>query len=381
MNEIVLSKTDELVMKLLHYFIIEQGYTPIILHGVQNEIWLENLGEEYKIVRIVSNYIHNDEQFTYDLFKTQHVMKKIKRKTLSLHMNTLSIFVNLGENVKRVKEINHFNTISCIELTKLEDLEENKLLKEKFPSIMKENNFKEKGAELFMKLTIDINKKSEQEAQKNEAIFAKKKPIITYFLLIIHLLFFLLIHFNIDILEKTVLVSKENIGVEYFRIFTNIFIHYNVWHFLFNSYALYIVGAELESLIGKVRFVAVYLISGIAGSLLTMAFLGENGVALGATGAIFGLLGSLLYFGYYYRVYLSTIVKSQIIPLILFAFLFAFLFPGIELAGQIGGLVAGVLGTIALGIPYKTTTFEKINGGIVLFIYLCFLSFLALVGM
>lgn len=380
MNEIVLSKTDELVMKLLHYFIIEQNYTPIILHGVQNEIWLENLGEEYKVVRIVSNYIHNDEQFTYDLFKTQHVMKKIKRKTLSLHMNTLSIFVNLGENVKSVEKANHFRAISCIELTKLEDLEKNELLKEKFPSIMKENNFKEKGAELFMKLTIDINKKSEQEAQKNETIFAKKTPIITYFLLIVHLIFFLLVHFNTDILEKMILVSKENLSMEYFRIFTNIFVHYNMWHFLFNSYVLYIIGSELESLIGKGKFITVYCISGIASSLFMMAFLGENSAVLGATGAIFGLLGSLLYFGYYYRVYLGTIVKSQIIPLILFSILFTLLFGETNFIGQIGGIVAGVFATMTLGIPYKTTTFERVNGGIVLFIYLCFLSFLALVG-
>ncbi len=380
MSEIVMSKTDELVMKLLHYFIIEEGYTPIILHGVQNEIWLENLGEEYKIVRIVSNYIHNDEQFTYDLFKTNHVMKKIKRKTFSFDMNALSIFVNLGENVKKIKEENHFHKISCVELTKIDDLSANTLLKEKFPSIIKENNFKEKGAELFMKLTMDINAKSEKEAAKNEAVFSKKKAIVTYILLAIHFFLFFLGHINIDILENIILVGKENIGTEYYRIFTNIFAHYSVWHFLFNCYALYVIGSELESLIGKIKFFIIYLVSGIAGSLLSMAFLGDMELALGATGSIFGILGSILYFGYYYRVYLATIVRSQIIPLILVNLFLSILVPEMGFAAEVGGLVAGVFTTMALGIQYKTTTFEKINGCIVLFIYLVFLGFLAFIG-
>lgn len=62
---------DVLVMKLLHYFITEENYNPVVLRGVQNEIWLENMNSNYKIVRIVSNYIHNNEQLSFDIFKTK----------------------------------------------------------------------------------------------------------------------------------------------------------------------------------------------------------------------------------------------------------------------------------------------------------------------
>ena len=58
MDEIVIDKNDEIVMKLLHYFITEKNYSPIILHGAKNEIWLENMdANSYEIVRIVTNYI------------------------------------------------------------------------------------------------------------------------------------------------------------------------------------------------------------------------------------------------------------------------------------------------------------------------------------
>lgn len=58
-------------MKLLHYFITEKNYNPIILQGAEDEIWLENLKSDYKVVRIVSNHIHNDEQLDFDLRRTK----------------------------------------------------------------------------------------------------------------------------------------------------------------------------------------------------------------------------------------------------------------------------------------------------------------------
>ena len=76
-EEQLLDSKNMLVMKLLHYFIIDKNYNPIILQGAENEIWLENMNEDYKIVRIVSNYIHNDEQFNFDMFKTKRIVKKI----------------------------------------------------------------------------------------------------------------------------------------------------------------------------------------------------------------------------------------------------------------------------------------------------------------
>ena len=84
MHEVINLNGDEIVMKLLGYFIKEKNYNPIVIRGVQNEIWLENMMEEYKIVRIVSNYIHNNEQLDFDLFKTRKVVKNIKKKTLNV---------------------------------------------------------------------------------------------------------------------------------------------------------------------------------------------------------------------------------------------------------------------------------------------------------
>ena len=82
-EDIMLDEKNVITMKLLHYFITEKNYNPIILQGVEDEIWLENLDEDCKVIRIVSNYIHNDEQFDFDVFKTKRILKKIKKKTFS----------------------------------------------------------------------------------------------------------------------------------------------------------------------------------------------------------------------------------------------------------------------------------------------------------
>ena len=106
MEEQTLDRVNRLTMKLIHYFITELDYNPIILQGAENEIWLENLELDYKIIRIVSGYIHNKEQMDFDLFKTKRIMKKIKRKTFSFSLNVLSIYLDLGENADLRNEKN-----------------------------------------------------------------------------------------------------------------------------------------------------------------------------------------------------------------------------------------------------------------------------------
>ena len=78
----IIERKDETIMSLVHYFVTEENYTPINVQGANNEIWLENLSAKYKIVRINSKYIHNDEQYKFDIFKMQYIIKQIKRKTL-----------------------------------------------------------------------------------------------------------------------------------------------------------------------------------------------------------------------------------------------------------------------------------------------------------
>lgn len=383
MAELIVNKNDELVMKLLHYFITEQGYNPIVLHGAKDEIWLENLNNQYKIVRIVTNYIHNDEQFNFDILKTKQIMKKIKNKTLSFKIKTLSIFLNLGENV----DLNnyHLDDIMVANVNDIKDLKKYDFITNEFPNITKKISFKEKGVDLFMKLTGEINKKSERDAVVAEDVFKIKKPVITYAIMAINILVFLAMYLfgkgSSDV--STLLNFGASYGIliksgEYYRLITSAFLHIGVVHLMFNMYAIYIIGPQIESFLGKTKYIIIYLFSAIVGNLLSMVFsLGTVGA--GASGAIFGLLGALLYFGYHYRVYLGGVMRSQIIPLIILNLMLGFMIPGIDNAAHIGGLIGGLLITMGLGIKYKSSQSEKINGWVLTTIFTSFLLYMAFI--
>ena len=354
MEEFVINKNDELVMKLLHYFITEKNYNPIVLHGAKDEIWLENMeNDSYEIVRIVTNYIHNDEQLNFDLFRTKQITKRIKKKTFSFNMDVLSIFVNLGDSVN----INNVNMehIDCASVKNIKDLKKYDFIMRNYPSITIDTDFKEKGMNLFMKITSDINKKNEEENIKANDIFKKKKPYITYGIIALNIIVFILMYifgngsYDVNtLIDFGALHSSLVKEGDIYRLLTCSFIHIGLLHLFFNMYALYIIGPQLESFYGKVKYLIIYLFSAVMGSLFSCLF--TNGVSAGASGAIFGLFGALLYFGYHYRVYLGSVIRSQIIPLLIFNFALGFMLSGIDVSSHIGGLIGGILMSMTLGV-------------------------------
>ena len=375
-----LDNKDMLMMKLSHYFITEQNYNPIILHGINDEIWLENMDSDYRVVRIVGHYIHNNEQLNFDKFKLDRIIKSIKRKTLSLKMNVLSIYIDLGDNVT----LNEENNYKSVFIKKISDLK-NPLLLQVFPDIIEKTTFEEKGIELMAKITNDINKKNVDKGTKVAKIFDKKEPVITYFIMGICVLVFALMYILGNGSEDTYTLIKfgANLDVltkngEYFRLITCAFVHIGIIHLIFNMYALYIIGPQVESFFGKFKYVGIYFISAISASILSLAF-NENVISAGASGAIFGLLGALLYFGYHYRIYLGNAIRSQIIPIIIINLLFGFTMTGIDNAAHIGGLIGGVLASMVLGVPEKSNKNEKINGLIVLLVYFGFIIYMSFI--
>lgn len=364
-----------IVMKLLHYFITEKNYNPIILQGAENEIWLENMDEDYKIIRIVSNYIHNKEQFDFDMFKTKRIVKKIKKKTLSLNINTLSIFLSLGDNV----DLSSSKNVDCIMVNEEEDLKNSNIIKNIFPDLSKKLKFSEEGVQLFMKITNDINNHNKTDAEKVNEVFKMKRPYITYALIIINvLLYFIpLLTGSYDKLINDFCIYAPAIkSGELYRLFTGIFLHGNLLHLAFNCYALYILGMQLESFMGKIKYLIIYLFSGLMGALFSMIF-SNYSASIGASGAIFGIMGAIVYFGYHYRVYLGNVIKSQIIPVIVLNLAIGFLSSGIDNFAHIGGLIGGFLITMGLGIKYKSSTSQKINGWVLSIIFLAFTLYMA----
>jgi len=378
-NELMQDEKNVLTMKLLHYFITEKNYNPIILQGVDNEIWLENLDADCKIVRIVSGYIHNDEQYEFDVFKTKRILNKIRKKTFSFRVNVMSFFLDMGDNV--TTDINSDSKLMGIKISEESDIEKNDIVKKLFPDLSKKMVYSEDGLELFTKITNDINEHNIKDASKIENVFKDKGPYITYVLIGINVLLYLvpILLGNYEyIINKYCIHGPSIRGGEYYRLITGMFLHGSIMHLFFNMYALYVIGSQIENYFGRIKYLIIYIFSGVLGALFSMIFNG-SAVSIGASGAIFGLMGSLLYFGYHYRVYLGNVLKTQLIPLIIFNLVLGFILSGVDNFAHIGGLIGGVLITKAVGVKEKSTTFDKTNGWILTIIFTLVILYVAFV--
>ena len=374
---VMVNKKDEMIMRLVHYFVTEEDYSPIVVNGVKDEIWLQNQNGPYKIIRINSNYIHNKEQYEYDILKLKNVMGQVKRKTLSFSMNALNILLDVNDGV----DLENQKNVSSVALNDKEYIEEKEIL-EYYPDINDKLLMGEDGLDLMINVTNDINKKTSKENKVYESIFKPKKIVVTNVLIFINVIAFF----------ATFVLTKGNFTVgsmlsmgainyyyvrsgEIWRLLTAGFLHGGIMHLLFNMYTLYVIGTQIENFIGKKKYLLIYFFSMICAGLMSCA-LSERSVSVGASGAIFGLLGSLVYFGFYYRLYLGSILKNQIIPLILINLAIGFLFTGIDNAAHIGGLIAGLFIAMGLGVQRKEKNSNRINGIVVSSLYFVFLVYL-----
>lgn len=144
---------------------------------------------------------------------------------------------------------------------------------------------------------------------------------------------------------------------EYWRLVAAVFLHVNVIHLALNSLGLYIFGSLIENVLGTARFLAIYLVCGLCASALSFALSGPGTVSVGASGAIFGLLGAWL--AYNLRRRSLSMARANIqgaVVLIAINLVFGLSVPGIDNVAHLGGLGAGIVaGFAAEGVGHRRT--------------------------
>ncbi|MFB7993565.1 rhomboid family intramembrane serine protease [Streptomyces sp. NPDC056002] len=172
--------------------------------------------------------------------------------------------------------------------------------------------------------------------------------LVTKILIGINVAVFIAVHVWNRLLSDFVLIGAwppapyvPNQGVaggEWYRLVTSMFTHQEVWHIAFNMLGLWWLGGPLEAALGRARYIALYMVSGLAGSALTYALAGPSEQSLGASGAVFGLLGAT-----------AVLVRRlnydmrPVIGLLALNLLFTFTWGNIAWQAHVGGLVAGVV--------------------------------------
>ncbi|GIM27493.1 membrane associated peptidase [Clostridium polyendosporum] len=155
--------------------------------------------------------------------------------------------------------------------------------------------------------------------------------------------------FDIDLGVLVFLGAKVNFLIErgqYYRLLTAMFLHGGLLHIAFNMYALYSLGNLTEQIYGKIKYLSIYFISGIFSTYVSYLF--SSAVSVGASGAIFGLLGATLVFGLKEKNRIGKGFLTNIISVVVLNIMIGLTTPNIDNFGHFGGLIGGIVMAIFL---------------------------------
>ena len=184
-----------------------------------------------------------------------------------------------------------------------------------------------------------------------------KRPILTWIVIALNLLVYAVMvvaSLVLDVDSDILLIlfgAKVNEFIDMgqvWRLFTCMFLHVGLMHLLCNCYAIFIYGPIVERLYGRVKFVIIYLISGLAGSVLSYSF--STAASVGASGAIFGLIGCMFYFREKHPELFSMVFGKRLFMVLGINLLLGFIQPGIDFYGHIGGFLGGFLASWITGL-------------------------------
>ncbi len=133
---------------------------------------------------------------------------------------------------------------------------------------------------------------------------------------------------------------------EYYRLVTSMFMHFGIDHLVNNMLVLFVLGDHLERALGKVRYFIFYLLSGVgANAVSMMADLHSpvQPVSAGASGAVFGVIGGLLYAVFVNRGRLENLSSGQLVVVVIFSLYFGFTSTGVDNVAHVAGLVIGII--------------------------------------
>ncbi len=168
------------------------------------------------------------------------------------------------------------------------------------------------------------------------------RPIVTISLVTITVIIFALQYLSRDLVTSYLLYQPALTVFMPWTMLTSLFVHAGIFHIGLNMLALYLFGPSIEALIGRFRFLSLYLLSGLGGSVAVL-WLGQGNAVLGASGAIFGLLGA--YFIIQRKLGGNTVQLLVVIGLNL---AMGFFIPGIAWQAHVGGVVVGAIIAVIL---------------------------------
>lgn len=181
---------------------------------------------------------------------------------------------------------------------------------------------------------------------------------VTCVLIAVNLLLVLLMEISgssqntMTLIQFGALFEVDGFKPELWRFVTAMFLHNGFAHLFFNCFALFVFAPALERMLGKVRYIALYLVSGIAGNIVSYWLHSDSFISVGASGAIYGIYAAYLFLAIFRKDIIDLQTKQTIVTIIVIGFLYSFIVPRVDIYGHLGGFLGGlvVMYLIALSI-------------------------------
>jgi len=190
--------------------------------------------------------------------------------------------------------------------------------------------------------------------------FWVRRAVVAYSVFALNIIIFILMELAGGSTSESTMLAfgvKSNFEInqgEIWRFLTPVFLHIGILHLAFNSYAIWIVGPQVEKLYGASRFLLLYVLTGIAGVVASYWYHPYDASA-GASGAVFGLFGVLLVFSFKYRktipTFFSQALGKGILLTIGINLVIGYMIPQVDNSAHLGGLIAG--GVLAAVVPFQ----------------------------
>lgn len=138
-------------------------------------------------------------------------------------------------------------------------------------------------------------------------------------------------------------VNAPPYQTEFWRYVTSMFVHIGFEHLLFNGFALFVFAPPLERMLGTLRYIALYLGSGVAGNLLSQLLYTEVHVSAGASGAIYGVFAAFAYLGWLRKDLFDRQSRTTVTTMLVIGLVYSLIVPRVNLYAHLGGFAGGFL--------------------------------------
>lgn len=195
----------------------------------------------------------------------------------------------------------------------------------------------------------------------------RKEPV-TIALIVINILVFLAVEFTggsqntLHMLEWGAAYTPGIVeDGEFYRLFTSMFLHFGMEHLANNMLVLFVLGSRMEQVTGRIRFLVIYLTGGVLGNIISMLMeirSGDFAVSAGASGAVFAVMGAMIYVVIRNKGWLGDLSMRQVLIMAGFSLYFGFTSSGVDNGAHVGGMISGFILAVLLYHPGHTKPYK-----------------------